>query len=316
MLIGTGNGWLEMVDGHVKWFNAEKGYGFVTRDDDGTDVFVHYSMIEMRGYRVLEEGQRVRFEVKEARNGPQADRVQLATEESSQESEPSTQPDDLVGLALIDGRLKPILIDPAGHVSFLEGLSGEHQLLFLSALPDTGAQDEIDAFEDLVNTRGVSENALQTFLASHPHFLTGDDYASASSHIVLEREHDGPLIPDFVLKPHDPEGLADLVELKLPSAKLLIEKQNRVRLSAAVFEACAQLRAYSDYFESEDRRLAVADRFGIKVFRPRLYIVIGRRGKYDPAQFRAAERDLQSFTVRTYDDLIERARARLGRPTS
>jgi CspA family cold shock protein len=52
-----------MANGTVKWFNAEKGYGFITVDDGGQDVFVHYSAIDMSGYKVLEEGQQVVFEV-------------------------------------------------------------------------------------------------------------------------------------------------------------------------------------------------------------------------------------------------------------
>jgi CspA family cold shock protein len=60
--------------GTVKWFNAEKGYGFITVDG-GDDVFVHHSSIIMSGYRSLEEGQRVEFEIGEGRKGPQAESV-------------------------------------------------------------------------------------------------------------------------------------------------------------------------------------------------------------------------------------------------
>jgi cold shock protein len=63
-----------MVHGTVKWFNAEKGFGFITADD-GNDVFVHYSAIEMPGFRVLEEGQAVSFEVGTGAKGPQAESV-------------------------------------------------------------------------------------------------------------------------------------------------------------------------------------------------------------------------------------------------
>ncbi len=63
-----------MSTGTVKWFNAEKGFGFIT-GDDGQDVFVHYSAIEMAGYRVLEEGQSVSFEVGSGTKGPQAEAV-------------------------------------------------------------------------------------------------------------------------------------------------------------------------------------------------------------------------------------------------
>ncbi|MBL1073297.1 cold-shock protein [Nocardia tengchongensis] len=60
-----------MVQGTVKWFNAEKGYGFIARED-GPDVFVHYSEIEGNGYKQLEEGQAVSFEITEGKKGPQA----------------------------------------------------------------------------------------------------------------------------------------------------------------------------------------------------------------------------------------------------
>ncbi|MBC7332399.1 MAG: cold shock domain-containing protein [Synergistetes bacterium] len=60
-----------MRTGTVKWFNASKGYGFIT-DDEGGDVFVHYTGIKGTGFRTLEEGQRVQFEIKQAPKGPQA----------------------------------------------------------------------------------------------------------------------------------------------------------------------------------------------------------------------------------------------------
>ena len=65
-----------MAQGTVKWFNAEKGYGFIAIDG-GQDVFVHYSAIVANGYRSLEEGQRVEFEVTQGNKGPQADQVRL-----------------------------------------------------------------------------------------------------------------------------------------------------------------------------------------------------------------------------------------------
>lgn len=68
-----------MAQGTVKWFNAEKGYGFIAVDG-GADVFVHYSAIQMDGYRTLEEGQRVEFEISQGQKGPQADMVRVAAE--------------------------------------------------------------------------------------------------------------------------------------------------------------------------------------------------------------------------------------------
>ncbi|WP_336631649.1 MULTISPECIES: cold-shock protein [unclassified Microbacterium] len=62
--------------GTVKWFNAEKGFGFITVDG-GDDVFVHYSNIDMSGFRVLEEGQAVEFTVGAGQKGPQAEAVRV-----------------------------------------------------------------------------------------------------------------------------------------------------------------------------------------------------------------------------------------------
>ena len=63
-----------MAQGTVKWFNAEKGYGFISRED-GDDVFVHFSAIQGEGYRTLDEGQRVEFDVGPGRKGEEAQNV-------------------------------------------------------------------------------------------------------------------------------------------------------------------------------------------------------------------------------------------------
>ncbi|WP_344661554.1 cold-shock protein [Catenulispora subtropica] len=64
-----------MATGTVKWFNGEKGYGFIAQDGGGPDVFVHFSAIEGQGYRNLEENQTVEFEITQGPKGPQAEKV-------------------------------------------------------------------------------------------------------------------------------------------------------------------------------------------------------------------------------------------------
>jgi cold shock protein len=64
-----------MALGTVKWFNAEKGFGFIAPDDGSADVFVHYSAIESSGYRSLEENQKVEFTTTRGPKGPQAEQV-------------------------------------------------------------------------------------------------------------------------------------------------------------------------------------------------------------------------------------------------
>ena len=64
-----------MPQGTVKWFNAEKGFGFIATDDQGPDVFVHYSAIQANGFRTLEENQRVEFDVEQGPKGLQATNI-------------------------------------------------------------------------------------------------------------------------------------------------------------------------------------------------------------------------------------------------
>lgn len=64
-----------MAQGTVKWFNSEKGFGFIAVDGGGADVFVHYSEIQGKGFRTLEENQKVEFEVGQGTKGPQAQNV-------------------------------------------------------------------------------------------------------------------------------------------------------------------------------------------------------------------------------------------------
>lgn len=64
-----------MAQGIVKWFNSEKGFGFISPRNGGADVFVHFSEIQMTGFRTLEEGQEVEFDIAQGQKGPQAGNV-------------------------------------------------------------------------------------------------------------------------------------------------------------------------------------------------------------------------------------------------
>lgn len=83
-----------MATGTVKWFNNAKGYGFILSDDTNEDLFAHYSVIDMDGYRTLKAGQAVKFDIKPSDKGLHAINIQAADHISSpaeQESAPSTE---------------------------------------------------------------------------------------------------------------------------------------------------------------------------------------------------------------------------------
>jgi CspA family cold shock protein len=69
---------IDMATGTVKWFNGEKGFGFIEQDGGGADVFAHYSNIQAQGFRELQEGQRVEFDVTQGQKGPQAENIRIA----------------------------------------------------------------------------------------------------------------------------------------------------------------------------------------------------------------------------------------------
>ena len=67
-----------MATGTVKWFNAEKGFGFIAQDGGGEDVFVHFSAIQSNGYKSLDENQKVEFDLAKGPKGPQAENVRVS----------------------------------------------------------------------------------------------------------------------------------------------------------------------------------------------------------------------------------------------
>jgi hypothetical protein len=166
--------------------------------------------------------------------------------------------------------------------------------------------------EALINDPNVREQTLQQFFETYPELLRGLDYERVIPHPVLVRKDQGPLIPDFMLEPAEGD-LADVLDLKLPAATLVAGKKDRLRPSAALSEAVAQVREYQAYFDEPAHRQAVKTAYGVQAYRPRAAVVIGRRPQNrDALQLRRLWMSLPGdVQVVTYDDLMLRIR-RLG----
>lgn len=163
--------------------------------------------------------------------------------------------------------------------------------------------------EDLINDPDIREHDLQQFFEAHPHLLTRDSHVRAIPHPVLAR-NEGDLIPDFMLE-LDNASFADLVELKLPKARVVAGRKNRVRPAAELTSALAQVREYQGHFEDSGNRRRFSDTYGVDAYRPAAVIIIGRDAPSgDPLELRRLWCDLPgNTTVHTYDDLLRRIRS-------
>lgn len=228
------------------------------------------------------------------------------------EREQTPEPDQMA-IGMFDGALRLVLVRPDGTHRFVDDSGNEHKFLYLLNKERLSLLEAVEEFEALINNPKTKEQDLQRFFERNPAFITTDEYRTAHPHLVLEPGDGGKLIPDFVLEPLNSAALCDLLELKLPSAQYFVLKKGRMRYSAAVLDACAQLREYRAFFDEPKNRESVQRKYGLRAYRPRMLVIIGRKGDYDPIQARRTEDDLPALSLRTYDDILERIKNRINR---
>lgn len=165
-------------------------------------------------------------------------------------------------------------------------------------------------FQDLINWKEVSERHIQQFLETHPEFLLGDQYNALHSQLILDRGDKGSLIPDFFAElPYEKQF--DLIDLKKPNEQLIVGTKNRRGFSSAVHSAINQLREYRDYFDDSRQRKNFYEKYGLRGWKPRIAVIIGRNPigpGYDT--FIRARRTIFDADIVTYDDIMERAKRR------
>ncbi len=170
---------------------------------------------------------------------------------------------------------------------------------------------ELLELEVLINNPRARESDFQGFFEDHPQLFRMWDYRDVYPHLYLTREDQGPLIPDFLLV--DPEvHQAMLVDLKLPKAKLIVERPNRERFSAAIDEARSQLLEYRDWFEDSSNRLKLMEKVGMEIYRPRMGVIIGTNQDFrDAVQRQKVASRYPDIEVVTYEDIVVKAQRRL-----
>jgi thioredoxin 1 len=225
-----------------------------------------------------------------------------------EEEPPASVP--LVALTLHEGRIKLVSVRPDGTYSFLDASHDRLGLLYVPAGIRDAPARAIDEFEALLNDSYTTKGDVKTFLDAHPTLILGGEYRSAHSRVFLRREGRAPLAPDFLLQPIAGE-LADVLEVEPASHEMSIDIDGVTQLSEVVVEACARLREYRDYFEEERRRIEIEDQHGIRAFRPRMFVVVGRANQTDAITRRRLETQMSDVTLRTWDEILHVAKTHL-----
>jgi cold shock CspA family protein len=305
-----------MMNGILKKLVNEKGFGFITPEggDRASDLFFHRSSLVDISFDELHEGDCVNFETQDSPKGTNAKNVRRAWIPEPEEELPSGEvspKEEVIAFALFGDKMRAVSLASDGSYRFLEEEQKIQNSFYVTSSETMALQIAVEELEYLVNNPNSKERDLQDFFERHKNFILNDDHKDAHPHIILTEDDGESFIPDFILEPLHQNSLCDLLELKLPTAQIFVLKKKRMRFSAAVLEACAQLREYSIYFDEEKNRRKIQEDHGLLAFKPRCFLIIGRRGEVNPIDVRKMESDFPNLNLRTYDDVITRTKAKV-----
>lgn len=257
--------------GHVSRIVEDKGFGFIEPEHSNACIFFHFSVVRggLEAFRTLDEGSRVTF---------------IFSEE--------------------EGRTRATNVD-IECCSLNQAISSQ---IFIATPRAKGIREAIRELEELVITPTIREADIQSFFTKHKILLHANEYKDAYPHVAFTQTGGKKLIPDFVLEPHGYEQFCALVELKLPSERVYINTPGRERLRASICKHMAQCREYSAFFDKEENRTRVQESLGFCLYKPLVFLVVGRNEPID----RKAARDIalreQQIVIQTYDFLIWRSK--------
>lgn len=226
------------------------------------------------------------------------------------DEDPVQAADEMVALTWHEGRIQAALLRRDGTYSYVSADASRLGLVYLPKFVRTEFAKAVAELEELLNDSYVKKEDIRAFLEKHPDVLLGGEYKAAHPQILLRRDGVQSLRPDFMLEPMAGE-LADVVEIEPAEKRAVTTVDGVAELSEVVVQACARLREYRDYFEEERHRIKVEDTHGIRAFRPRMFVLIGRAGDTDPVTRRRLETQLADVKLRSWDDVLAVARSRL-----
>lgn len=294
----------------------DKGFGFITPNGngEGKDLFFHgYSLVGVQ-FDELRVGDRVNFETEDTPKGLNATTVGRDWVPETNEEPPSDEEapkEEVIALAFFGDKMRVVSLTPDGSYRFLDEAQNLGNILYVTSSETRALQIAVEELEYLVNSRNSKEKDFQDFFDRHRNLILNDEYKDAHPHIALTKDDGESFIPDFILEPIHEGSLCDLLELKLPSAQIFVMKKKRMRFSAAVLEASAQLREYREFFNEEKNRRKIQEDHGLLAFKPKMFVIIGRRGDVNPIDVRKIESDFPNLNLRTYDDVITRTKAKV-----
>jgi len=303
-----------MKNGIVKKL-VDKGFGFIAVDGEDKDLFFHGKSLVGVMFDELHESDYVNFETEDSPKGRNAINVRRdwvqETDEELPAEEQSLKEEEVIAVALFGDRMRVVSLTPDGSYNFLDEVQNLRNILYVTSSETMSLQMAVEELEELANSPNSKEKDFQNFFERYPDFILNDEYKNAHHHVVLTKDDGESFIPDFVLEPMNQDSLCDLLELKLPTAPIFVLKKKRMRFSAAVLEACAQLREYSIFFDEEKNRRRIQEEYGLLAFKPKMFVIIGRRGDVDPIDVRKIESDFPNLNLRTYDHVITRTKAKV-----
>jgi hypothetical protein len=168
---------------------------------------------------------------------------------------------------------------------------------------------KINRLLELVGRNDTTETEITRFLARpENHFILSMRFGSTAIHSELscdwQSDDKQPIRPDFfVVQTND---FADIVEFKLPTANInIVGSDNRETLCAQINAYISQTRTYRNYFEDPNNRNWFEAKYGFRTYRPRRFLVIGRRWQFDSDTWREIVSDYQDLEILTFDDLVD-----------